>query len=130
MKTTLDSNLDAKLRMARLLTLTSYAALLSLLSAWYLWLAPAPGDRPWIVWLWHLVPLLAFAPSVLLGKPRAHAWLCFVLLLFFIEAVLAATHPATFGLGLSYAILVSVLFSAAMYYARWKSQWLRSNPQR
>jgi uncharacterized membrane protein len=129
MKTTLDSNLDAKLRIARLLTLSSYAALLGLLSVWYLWLAPAPGDRPWVVWLWHLVPLLGFAPSVILGRPRAHAWLCFMLLLFFIEAVLAATHPATFGLGLSYAILVSVLFGAAMYYARWKSQLLRSTRQ-
>lgn len=126
MKTTLDKNLDAKVRAARLLTLGSYAALLGLLSAWYLWLQPAPGDRPWVVWLWHLVPLLCFAPSVLQGKPRAHAWLCFMLLLFFIEAVLAATHPATFGLGLSYAIVVSVLFGAAMYYARWKSQLLRS----
>ncbi len=128
MKTTLDNNLDAKVRIARLLTLGSYAALLGLLSVWYLWLAPAPGDRPWVVWLWHLVPLLGFAPAVLRGKPRAHAWLCFLLLLFFIEAVLAATHPATFGLGIAYAILVSILFGAAMYYARWKSQWLRSNP--
>lgn len=126
MKTTLDTHLDAKVRAARLLTLGSYAALLALLSAWYLWLAPAPGDRPWIVWLWHLVPLLGFAPAIIRGQPRAHAWLCFMLLLFFIEAVLAATHPATVGLGLAYCVLVSLLFGAAMYYARWKSQLVRS----
>lgn len=119
------NRLETRVRLARLLTLTSYGALMALLSAWFLVLAPAPGDRPWVVWLWHLAPLLAFAPSILKGRPRAHAWLCFVLLLLFIEAVLAATHPATFGLGLAYCLLVGLLFVAAMYYARWKGQLLR-----
>jgi len=123
-------DLNNRVRLARLLTLTSYGALLALLTLWFLVLAPAPGDRPWVVWLWHLVPLLAFAPSILRGQPRAHAWLCFFLLVLFVEAVLAAGNPATFGLGLSYGLLVAVLFAAAMYYARWKGQLLRRGNNR
>lgn len=118
--------LQSRVRLARGLTLASYAALLALLTAWFLVLRPAPGEHPWVVWLWHLVPLLAFAPSILRGRPRAHAWLCFFLLILFIEAVLAAGNPATFGLGLAYSLLVGILFVAAMYYARWKGQLLRA----
>ncbi|GGO75722.1 hypothetical protein GCM10011348_01190 [Marinobacterium nitratireducens] len=118
--------LQSRVRLARLLTLASFGALLALLTLWFMVLRPAPGDHPWVVWLWHLLPLLAFAPSIIRGRPRAHAWLCFFLLILFIEAILAATNPATFGLGLAYSLLVGVLFVAAMYYARWKGQLLRS----
>jgi uncharacterized membrane protein len=69
------------------------------------------------------LPLLAFAPVVIKGKPRGHAWLCFVLLLYFLEAVIAALiPPPTRWLGLIDCTLLVTLFTSAMLYARWRSQ--------
>ena len=85
--------LACKTRFSRILTLFSYFALLLLFTLWYLLLSPASADHPWVIWLVHLLPLLAFAPIVIRGNPRGHAWLCFVLLIYFMEAVLAALVP-------------------------------------
>lgn len=114
--------LATKTRASRLLCLVSYWGLLLLFSLWYLWLAPAQSDHPWVIWLVHLLPLAAFAPVVIKGYPRGHAWLCFVLLIYFLEAVLAALVEPTRGLGLAEVLLLVVLFTSAMLYARWKSR--------
>ncbi|GAA0786538.1 DUF2069 domain-containing protein [Marinobacterium sediminicola] len=116
-------SLAAKTHLSRALVLFSYFGLLLLFSLWYLWLAPSQGDNPWVIWLVHLLPLLAFAPVVIKGKPRGHAWLCFVLLLYFLEAVIAAMlPPPTRWLGLIDCALLVTLFTSAMLYARWRSQ--------
>lgn len=116
-------SLATKTRLSRALVLLSYFGLLLLFSLWYLWLAPSQGDNPWVIWLVHLLPLLAFAPVVIKGKPRGHAWLCFVLLLYFLEAVIAAMiPPPTRWLGLLDCALLVTLFTSAMLYARWRSQ--------
>ncbi|MBY4677107.1 DUF2069 domain-containing protein [Marinobacterium arenosum] len=118
--------LESKVTLTRSLTLLSYFGLLALFLAWYLVLAPVPGANPWIIVLVQSSLLLAFLPTVIKGVPRGHAWLCFVLLLYFVQAVLAASNPATQGLGLAFCGLVGVLFSAAMYYARWKSRLIKA----
>jgi uncharacterized membrane protein len=118
--------LACKTRASRLLTLASYFGLLLLFTLWYLWLAPAQSDHPWVIWLVHVLPLLAFAPVVVRGNPRGHAWLCFVLLFYFLGAVLAALVPPTRWLGLAEALLLATLFTSAMMYARWKSQLMRA----
>jgi len=118
--------LACKTRISRLLTLLSYFALLLHFTLWYLWLQPAPSDHPWVIWLVHLLPLAAFAPVILSGAPRGHAWLCFALLIYFLEAVLAAMVPPTRWLGLIEALLLTTLFTSAMLYARWKSQLIRT----
>jgi uncharacterized membrane protein len=116
-------SLAAKTRISRALVLLSYFGLLLLFTLWYLWLAPSQGDNPWVIWLVHLLPLLAFAPVVIKAKPRGHAWLCFVLLLYFLEAVIAALiPPPTRWLGLIDCTLLVTLFTSAMLYARWRSQ--------
>ncbi len=121
--------LAIKTRISRALVLLSYSGLLLLFSLWYLWLVPSQGDNPWVIWLVHLLPLLAFAPVVIMGKPRGHAWLCFVLLLYFLEAVIAALiPPPTRWLGLVDCALLVTLFTSAMLYARWRSQLDRVQP--
>lgn len=118
--------LTTKTRASRLLCLASYWGLLLLFSLWYLWLAPAQSNHPWVIWLVHLLPLAAFAPVVIKGSPRGHAWLCFVLLIYFLEAVLAALVEPTRGLGLMEVLLLVLLFTSAMLYARWKSRLQRA----
>lgn len=116
------STLSLKTRISRALVLLSFFGLLLLFSLWYLWLAPSQGDHPWVIWLVHLIPLAAFTPVVIRGTPRGHAWLCFVLLLYFLEAVIAALVPPIRWLGIIDCVLLVTLFSAAMLYARWRSQ--------
>lgn len=120
--------LSCKTRFSRVLTLASYFGLLLLFTAWYLIIAPANADRPWVIWLIHLLPLLAFAPAVVKGNPRGHAWLCFVLLLYFMEAVLAALTPAHLVLGLIECALTAILFTSAMMFARWQSRLSKQQP--
>jgi len=115
-------SLANKTRISRVLVLVSYFGLLLLFSLWYLWLAPSQGDNPWVIWLVHFLPLAAFAPVVIRGTPRAHAWMCFVLLLYFLEAVIAALVPPTRWLGLIDCALLVTLFTSAMLFARWRSQ--------
>lgn len=118
--------LERKATLTLWLTRISFTALLLLLSLWYLWLHPVGVNHPWVIWLIHVLPLACFIPTVRRASPRGHAWLCFVLLLYFNEAVLAAfTQVATRNFGLVYAALVMVLFTAAMLYARWGSQYQR-----
>ncbi len=118
--------LETKTRISRVLVLASFFGLLLLFTLWYLWLAPASSDHPWVVWLVHLIPLAAFTPVVVKGSPRGHAWMCFVLLLYFLEAVIAALVPPTRWLGLLDSALLVTLFTSAMLYARWRSQLTRA----
>ena len=114
--------LNSKARASRGVTLASYTGLLILFTLWYLLIAPAKSEHPWVIWLIHIVPLLAFLPVVWRGYPRGHAWLCFVLLLYFMEAVLAAFNPMTRWLGLVESALLVTLFTGAMMFARWQSK--------
>lgn len=114
--------LAQKVKASHLVTKFSYIALLLLFTAWYLFIAPAKGDNPWVIWLVHFLPLLGFVGVVFRGDARGHAWLCFLLLFYFLGAVLATLMPPTRWLGLSESILLGVLFTSAMMFARWKSQ--------
>lgn len=107
------------------LTLTSFTALALYYCAWYLWLAPAQSTHPWVIWLIHLVPLAAFAPVIIKGSPRGSIWLCFVLMFYFLEAVLAAWNPQLRWLGIIAALLIALLFSSAMMFARWQGRQMR-----
>ncbi|MBP0048067.1 DUF2069 domain-containing protein [Marinobacterium sp. AK62] len=118
--------LATKTSISRALVLISYFGLLALFTLWYLWLAPASSEHPWVIWLVHVLPLGAFAPVVVKGAPRGHAWLCFVLLLYFLEAVIAAMVPTTRWLGLIDCLLLVTLFTSAMLFARWRSQLTRA----
>ncbi len=120
-----DHDYQSKARLGRVVVVTSYLLLLFWFTLWHLYLGPAPTANPWVIWLVHMVPFLLFAPTIINGNPRGHAWFCFFLLLFFIQAVLSASNPNTASYGLGYTLLISVLFSSAMMYARWQSRYLK-----
>ena len=118
-----DHDYGSKSRFARRVTVTTYISLLVWFTAWHLIIDPAPTAHPWVIWLIHVLPLLAFAHVIISGKPRGHAWLCFVLLLIFTMAVQSAFNPNTFIYGLGYSIMVAILFTSSMMYARWNSRY-------
>jgi len=118
--------LESKARLSGQITRLSFIGLLLFYTARFQWLAPASSANPWVIWLVYLIPLIGFTPSVLSGKPRPHAWLCFVLLIYFLGAVVTATQPNLALYGWIEVLLLVILFNGAMLFARWQSQWLRA----
>lgn len=121
--------LHSKAKISGLITQLSFFGLLGFYTLRFLWLAPASSANPWVIWLVYLFPLIGFTPAVIKGTPRPHAWLCFVLLLYFLGAVVTATQPHLAVVGWVESLLLVVLFTAAMMFARWQSQWLRAQNQ-
>lgn len=118
--------LRKKARITRVITITSYIGLMLLFTLWYMLIHPLEVGKPWVIWALHVLPLACFLPAIKSGNPRSHAWLCFVLLLYFIEAILATTTSVeTRVFGAIYTLLTATLFSAAMMYARWGSQFAK-----
>lgn len=117
--------LAPRLKASRLLTLTSFLALASLLTIWNLIFADLHGARPWVVAGIQLLPLLLLVPGLLLGRARSHAWACFVVNLYFIQGVTATIDPARRLFGWLEALLSLALFCAALLYTRWRFQYDR-----
>ncbi|SIS54128.1 DUF2069 domain-containing protein [Neptunomonas antarctica] len=119
-------SLRKKARITRVTSIASYIGLMVLFTLWFMVFHPLGTGKLWVIWAVHVLPLAGFIPSILSGNPRSHAWLCFVLLLYFIEAILAVTTSVeTRTFGLFYTALVTTLFTSAMLYARWGSQFAR-----
>ncbi|WP_019530545.1 DUF2069 domain-containing protein [Dasania marina] len=73
----------------------------------------------------HLLPLLAFLPSIMRQHVRSYVWLCFMLLGYFLAAVPNALGCST-PLNILEPILIVLLFSAGMMYVRWRSRALKA----
>jgi len=114
--------LTPRLKLSRALALFSFLALLALLLVWNLAFADLHGARTWVVLSIQLLPLLLLAPGVLLGNARAHAWLCFVVNIYFIQGVLAAIDPHRALFGALETVISLGLFCTALLYVRWKFQ--------
>jgi len=117
--------LTPRLAVTRALCLTLLAALLILLVLWNALFADLNGARLWLVLSIELAPLVIVLPGILLGKARAHAWLCFVLNLYFIKGVLATLYPERQWLGWAELSLSVALFICALLYVRWRFQYER-----
>lgn len=79
--------------------------------------------RPMIAFV---LPLILFLPSLMGKRPRGHAWLAFVSLLYFSQGVMVATLPTQALRGVAEAILSLALFTGCMAYARFRSRQLRA----
>lgn len=120
--------LERKAFLSGLITQLSYFGLILFYIFWFTVVVPGSVDRPWAIWIFgavYVAPLLGFAPAVIKHTPRPHAWLCFLLLVYFVLAVLTAIKPHLALLGLVESLLIAVLFTAAMMHTRWQSQYLR-----
>lgn len=76
-----------------------------------------------------VLPLLLFAPGIWIRRPRSHAWLCFVSLLYFMYGVDQSFLPEHQIVGLGLSVSSIILFVAAMMFSRWESLRLKAeNP--
>ena len=117
--------LKPRVKISRAISMASFIGLAVLLLVWNLVFAELYGARTWVVISIQLVPLLLVAPGMIAGSPRAHAWTCFIVNLYFIQGVLAAIDPARMIYGWLEAIISLTLCISALLYTRWGYQYER-----
>ena len=117
--------LQPRLKLSHRLSIFFVLGLVVLLAVWNLFYANLHGARTWVIMLIELVPLAIVLPGILLGNARAHAWMCFIVNLYFIKGVVATLDPSRFWLGMLEILLSVGLFVSAMLYTRWRFQYNR-----
>lgn len=103
---------------ARLTVLASYAGLVLYFGILSAFAFETVNLAALVIWLIQVTPLLIFARSLYLTHLRTYGWLCFVVLLYFIHAVLVAFDPGRRMLGLIEVSLCCVLFVALVVFIR------------
>lgn len=114
--------LNPRLRICRTLALIGYLGLLATLLIYNALLADLHGANPWIIVGTLTVPLLIFMPGMLKGNIRTHAWLCFVVNLYFIYGVLSCFQLERMTYGLLLTGFSLLFFIPALGYVRWGFQ--------
>lgn len=114
--------LEPRARIGRVASLACFFGLIVLLSVYYLTIADLHGARPSVILAIELVPLLLLAPGVIRGSPRGHAWVCFMVNLYFIKGALAAFDPNRWLFGVVEMLASVAVFTSALLYVRWRSQ--------
>lgn len=69
-------------------------------------------------WLFSVLPLLIFLPGLRQHNVRTHAWLSFVILLYFAHAVSVAFTAGSLLYGLVFCLLCTALFCALIFHIR------------
>ncbi|WP_043526062.1 DUF2069 domain-containing protein [Litchfieldella xinjiangensis] len=116
--------LDALEAKSRHSVLVGYFSLLLLLVYGGFTLQTA-SDSTLVPLLVRVLPLLLFLPSILGKRPRGHAWLAFVSLLYFMQGVMIATLPGQGVMGMLEVLASLVLFTGSMCYARFRSRQMQ-----
>ncbi|WP_022963432.1 DUF2069 domain-containing protein [Halopseudomonas pelagia] len=114
--------LNPRLRICRALALIGYLGLLATLLIYNALIADLHGANPWVIVGTLTVPLLIFMPGMLKGNIRTHAWLCFVVNLYFIYGVLSCFQLERMAYGALLTGLSLLFFVPAMGYVRWGFQ--------
>lgn len=84
---------------------------------------------PPLWWALALLPLLVFIPGLWRDHLRSYIWLCFVLLLYFINMVERLFVDPSDPVAVVGMAAVAGLFISAMLYVRWRARELRALEQ-
>ncbi len=109
--------------------LFSFIATLLLMAANPL-LFPTEGARLWVIMSVQVMPLMLFVPGIWTRRPRSHAWLCFVSLLYFMRGTTEGFIPGREAFGIALGILSLVLFSSCMMFSRWESMRIKAEQEK
>ncbi len=124
----MQDSLTRKVALSRAVTLFSFFGLILWLTAWHLMISPPSSANEYIVWGFQTLPLALFLPVIMKKHLRGHIWLCFFLTVYFMHAVtIAMSSHSTAMLGLIETLLVMILFTSAMMFARWQSKLNKRN---
>jgi uncharacterized membrane protein len=120
--------LDHLTTRTRRLVLSSYTALLALMI--YRGIVVQSDLTNLVPMVAFVLPLVLFLPSIIGCRPRGHAWLAFVSLLYFTQGVMVATLPDQGLRGVLEALVSLLLFTGCMGYARFRSRQLQAQRKR
>ena len=110
-------------------TLSGYFALLILLVLWHGFIFPAE-NRPWVILIFIITPLLFPLRGLLKEKPYTFAWTSFIILIYFIHGVVEAWANANERVFAFIEIFFSVqVYIGAIYYARLQGRALKKASQ-
>jgi len=118
-----EKGLDALTATMRRLVLGSYGLLLALMV--YRGTIVTTDGNPLVPIAAFVLPLVLFLPSLIGRRPRGHAWLAFVSLLYFAQGVMVATLPGQGLRGIAEAAASLALFAGCTGYARFRSRQQR-----
>lgn len=71
------------------------------------------------IWLFKIAPLLLFVPGLIKGLPKTSAWLAYMIMLYFVLAVMLVFTPGAGGQGWLMVLLTMSVFMSAMLHTRW-----------
>lgn len=112
--------LQHKVNLCRTLVRSSFLVLIaSLVLNW--WFSD-PAIRTLPVLLVLLLPLVVFFGSVWRGNSRAHFWLCVLLMLYVVKAVMNLLFGDYIIIALLETLSSMTLFFAAVYFVKWGAQ--------
>ncbi len=109
----------------RRVMLASYGLLLLMLTVNTVIAPSCERDPNPTVWVLNLLPLLIFLPALLKNSLRGLAWMSFVLMGYFLLAVLGAFVCPSPWISVELAMIVS-LFCATVMFIRWQARSLRA----
>jgi uncharacterized membrane protein len=109
------------------LTISRYGLLLLLLI--YIVQTAAITPLNWTMLAIGTLPIIFLLRPVWRGEPMTHAWLCFLLLMYFLVAVqnMFASNRDLFDV--LRLVLIVVVFLSSMMYVRWGSRARRATDQ-
>ncbi|MGI9295268.1 MAG: DUF2069 domain-containing protein [Pseudomonadales bacterium] len=117
---------SSKADMARAVCLASCALLVSLYAVKTLLLWPKSVDTRVVIFVLQSLPFAILLPGLLQRRWRTYAWLCFIVLLYFMNAVLALFSPQRQPIDWLVLLAVVSVFMAAMMFIRWRRVELES----
>jgi len=78
-----------------------------------------PNGPNWFILTIQVLPLAAFIPSLISQYYRVYSWLCFVMLLYFVLAVMASLSSIATVLDYIYLALTVYIFNCSMMCSRY-----------
>lgn len=111
--------MSEKLELLKKVVLAAVAALMLLLSYNTLISPPIEKQPNTTMWIIQLLPLAILLPGLLRGGHRSYALLCFVVMIYFMAAVINAFTPGYTWPPYVEITLVTIIFVAALIYARY-----------
>lgn len=84
-----------------------------------------PATVAVFLWLFAVMPLSIFLPGLRRNTSlRTYAWLCFLILMYFLHAVTTAFTSGTLLYGTVYSVLCVALFCSLVVYIRLAKKYL------
>lgn len=110
-----------RIKLTYWMTQTGFFGLIVLIFCWHLWINPLPREFVSITLLIQIGPLMFPLKGILHGKPYTYAWASYLALFYFVVGIWYASAEETRIFGSLIAVLSTIFFIGAVFFARYKA---------